>query len=157
MKSKHKRALVIVAGILLSAAAVLYFVWQMGGHWGAAGQALARANYLYVIPSVGFIALMYALRVLRWRVFLNPVGKVRYSAIASATCIGFPEEDYSSIQSIARTGGFVPDEYWEQRLTGITAVADLTVKLGVKLLATHVGFIPHDKKDPKYAVMIDRG
>ncbi len=89
MRDRHKQALVIGAGVLLSAAALGYFVYRMWGHWGAARQALAGANYLYVIPSVGFIALMYALRMLRWRVFLNPIGEVRYSAIASATCIGF--------------------------------------------------------------------
>lgn len=70
-------------------AAVAYFLYQMRGQWGGAGRAFAQANYLYVIPSVGFIAVVYALRVLRWRVFLNPIKRVPYSAITSATLIGF--------------------------------------------------------------------
>ncbi|MHC4443191.1 MAG: sugar phosphate isomerase/epimerase family protein [Planctomycetota bacterium] len=74
----------------------------------------------------------------------------------SATCIGFEGEDYSSIQNIAKTGGYMPDDEWEQRLEKTIAVADLTVKLGVKLLAAHIGFVPHDTSDPKYTIMVDR-
>ncbi len=88
MRRRHRQA-AIVAGLLVSMAAAGYFLYGIRGHWGEVGRAFAGANYLYVIPSVGFIAVMYALRVLRWRVFLRPVGEVPYSAIASATLIGF--------------------------------------------------------------------
>jgi L-ribulose-5-phosphate 3-epimerase len=74
----------------------------------------------------------------------------------SATCIGFEGEDYSTIQSIAETGGFKPDEYWDARFARTVAFADFTKALGVKLLATHIGFVPHDKTDPQHGVMVDR-
>ena len=89
MAKRYKRAILIAAGVLLSAVAVAYFLHQMRGHWRGAGRAFLGANYLYVVPSVSFIALMYALRVLRWRVFLKPIKDVPYSTITSATCIGF--------------------------------------------------------------------
>jgi len=74
----------------------------------------------------------------------------------SATCIGYPDEDYSTIQRIAETGGYRPDEQWERRFAQTRALADFTAAIGVKLLATHIGFVPHDKADPRYAVMVDR-
>lgn len=74
----------------------------------------------------------------------------------SATCIGFAGEDYSSIQNIAQTGGYMPDHEWKRRLAKTIAVADLTVKLGTKLLAAHIGFVPHNSSDAKYAVMVER-
>jgi len=74
----------------------------------------------------------------------------------SATCVAFAGEDYSSIQQIAETGGFKPDHDWDSRLAKTVAVADITKELGVKMLAAHIGFVPHDKNDPKHAVMVDR-
>jgi hypothetical protein len=79
----------IAVGLLISGLAVGYLVWGLRGTWGGLWAALKEANYLYVIPSVGLIALVYALRVVRWKVLLRPVADVPYSAITSATCIGF--------------------------------------------------------------------
>jgi uncharacterized protein (TIRG00374 family) len=79
----------IAAGLLLSAAAVGFFVSKLRGNWDEFASSFARANYLYLVPAIGFIALVYALRVLRWRLFLSPLGKVAYRHIASATLIGF--------------------------------------------------------------------
>jgi sugar phosphate isomerase/epimerase len=70
--------------------------------------------------------------------------------------VGFAGEDYTTIQSIAKTGGYKPDHDWEERYAKTVAVADLTRQLGVKLLAAHIGFVPHDPKDPQHAVMVDR-
>jgi sugar phosphate isomerase/epimerase len=75
---------------------------------------------------------------------------------ASAACLAFPNEDYSSMQQIARTGGYLPDDRFDERYAKSVAVADICVKLGIKLLAMHVGFVPPDRKDPKFAVMVDR-
>jgi sugar phosphate isomerase/epimerase len=78
------------------------------------------------------------------------------SLSVSATCIGFAGEDYSTIQKIAETGGYKPDNDWEQRYAKTVAVADITRELGVEMLSVHIGFVPHDARDPKYAVMVDR-
>ncbi len=74
----------------------------------------------------------------------------------SATCLGFEGEDYSSIQSIAQTGGFKPDALWDARFAKTRAFADFTKQMGVKLLATHIGFVPHDRSDAAYGTMVDR-
>lgn len=74
----------------------------------------------------------------------------------SATCIGFEGEDYSSIRRIAETGGFKPDNEWPRRLAKTKAFADFTAALNVKMLACHIGFVPHDKSESVYAVMVDR-
>ena len=67
----------------------------------------------------------------------------------SATMIDFPQEDYSTLDSIKVTGGVGPDEYWEQNQELFLGAADLTVKLGVKYLAMHAGFI--DESDISYS------
>jgi hypothetical protein len=79
----------IAAGLLLSGAAVAFFIGKLKGNWQDFAASFGRANYLYLIPAIGFIAVVYALRVLRWRLFLSPLGKVAYRHIASATLIGF--------------------------------------------------------------------
>lgn len=79
----------IAAGLALSAAAVAFFVHRLWGHWGEVASAFAQADYLYVVPSVGLIALMYATRMMRWRLFLRPLREVPYGDVASATLIGF--------------------------------------------------------------------
>ncbi|HOB72926.1 MAG TPA: sugar phosphate isomerase/epimerase family protein [Phycisphaerae bacterium] len=74
----------------------------------------------------------------------------------SATCVAFAGEDYSTIQRIAETGGYKPDSEWEARYAKTLGVADITKQLGVELLSVHIGFVPHDKSDPKYGVMVER-
>jgi sugar phosphate isomerase/epimerase len=66
----------------------------------------------------------------------------------SATMIDFPQEDYSTLDSIKVTGGVGPDEYWEQNRKLFLGAAEVTVKLGVKYLSMHAGFI--DESDPAY-------
>ena len=74
----------------------------------------------------------------------------------SATCLGHQDEDYSTIQKIAQTGGYKPDHTWEERFAKTKAFADFTAAIGVKWFATHIGFVPHDESDPQHAVMVDR-
>ncbi len=54
-------------------------------------------------------------------------------------CVG---EDYTTISSIHRTGGVVPDETWPQTLANMKASAALAQKLGIRLVTFHAGFIP---------------
>jgi sugar phosphate isomerase/epimerase len=69
--------------------------------------------------------------------------------IVGATMIDFPQEDYSTLDSIKVTGGVGPDEYWEQNRELFLGAAEVTVKLGVKYLSMHAGFV--DESDPAYA------
>ena len=84
------------------------------------------------------------------------LGKLRDSGIAvTATMIGYPGEDYSSISAIRRTGGLVPDENWDERQRLTLEAGHITASLGVKFLTTHVGFIPAPN-DANYATMVER-
>lgn len=73
----------------------------------------------------------------------------------TATMINFAGEDYTTIASIRRTGGYAPDDQWESRKSDTIAAARLAKDLGVDLLSTHVGFVPMSS-DPQYRVMVDR-
>ena len=69
--------------------------------------------------------------------------------------MSFPGEDYSTIEAIRKTGGFVPDESWSLRKRLSQQGAKLSKELGMKQIGTHVGFVPH-KGDPKYRPIADR-
>ena len=65
-------------------------------------------------------------------------------------------EDYSTLESIRRTGGVRLDEYWEANLAAAGENAALAERLGVGLVTFHAGFIPDDPTDPKRNLMVDR-
>lgn len=63
----------------------------------------------------------------------------------TATMIGFPQEDYSTMASIRATGGIVLDQYWEQNRKKIFDAIDVTAQLGTEYITLHLGFInPQD-------------
>jgi hydroxypyruvate isomerase len=73
----------------------------------------------------------------------------------TATMIEFPQEDYSTLESIKVTGGIVPDEYWRSNRKRVFDAIDITAQLGVKHLSLHFGFI--DLNDPDHAkILADR-
>lgn len=65
-------------------------------------------------------------------------------------------EDYSTLESIRRTGGLVPDEHWPGNWAIIQDVARLARQLGISQVSFHAGFIPHDPQDPTFAKLVDR-
>lgn len=65
-------------------------------------------------------------------------------------------EDYSSLQSIRRTGGVRPDEHWKANLAIARDDAKRCAELGVDLVSFHAGFLPHEAGDPLRASMLER-
>src|SRR5947209_3685334 len=65
-------------------------------------------------------------------------------------------EDYSTLETIKRTGGIVPDATWEQNWRNIETVAGTAKKLGLKLVTFHVGFLPHEASDPAFKELLQR-
>lgn len=65
-------------------------------------------------------------------------------------------EDYSSMESIRRTGGVVPDHTWDANLKIVRDVVEAARALGLGLVSFHAGFLPEDPKDPDYAKLIER-
>jgi sugar phosphate isomerase/epimerase len=70
--------------------------------------------------------------------------------------MGAAGEDYSTLESIRRTGGVRPDSTWPANLEAARANADLAAELGVRLVTFHAGFLPHEPADRERAVMLDR-
>ena len=65
-------------------------------------------------------------------------------------------EDYTSLETIRRTGGLVPDETWEQNWANAQANATLAQQLGLNLVTFHAGFLPHEESDPEFAKLLQR-
>jgi len=66
------------------------------------------------------------------------------SWIVTCTMIGFPQEDYSTPDSIRKTGGIVPNDCWDANRTLALEAIRLTAALGVAHLSLHAGFIDHN-------------
>jgi sugar phosphate isomerase/epimerase len=71
----------------------------------------------------------------------------------SATMIDFPQEDYSTLDSIRRTGGIIPDYCWESNRGLVQWAVEATSQLEVKYLELHFGFIDLCEKDYAYKLL----
>lgn len=65
-------------------------------------------------------------------------------------------EDYSTLESIRRTGGVRLDAHWVHNLAAARENAALAARLGLRLVTFHAGFIPEQRGNPLRRVMIDR-
>jgi len=96
-----------VAGCALATGAIVWFLYaQLEAHgfdWRLAARSLAQLHWNWLPLSLVLIGLTYAVRALRWAVFLKPV-KERPSILGllSATVIGF-----AAISLFGRPGEFV--------------------------------------------------
>lgn len=70
--------------------------------------------------------------------------------------IGFAGEDYSTFDSIRRTGGVVPDGTWEANRRSTTRALDRAHELHMERVSFHAGFIPPDPSDPRHATLVER-
>ena len=72
-----------------------------------------------------------------------------------ATMISFPQEDYSTLDTIRKTGGVVPDDCWPRNREIATAAAELSGTLGAPYMLFHAGFL--DESNPAaYAAYVER-
>lgn len=75
--------------------------------------------------------------------------------ILTATMIHFAGEDYSTIQSIHRSGGYLADSSYVPRRDQTIIAARISKELGVGKLSTHIGFVPLSS-DGAYDKMVGR-
>lgn len=75
-------------------------------------------------------------------------------AVASGM-VGAFGEDYSTLETIARTGGIVPDEYWEANWRRFEQGAALAERMGLDMVSFHAGFIP-SASEPGYDKVAQR-
>lgn len=65
-------------------------------------------------------------------------------------------QDYSTLDSIRRTGGFVADERWEENRKWAEVVADTAAQLALKNTLVHAGFVPEDHQSREFGVLVER-
>jgi sugar phosphate isomerase/epimerase len=78
--------------------------------------------------------------------YLSAVRKQNWNI--SCTMLDFPQEDYSTLETIKITGGIVPDDHWPQNRRLFEDAVKVTAELGVEYLLMHAGFI--DTSSPEY-------
>ena len=66
--------------------------------------------------------------------------------VLMSTMIDFVGQDYTTLETIRKTGGIVPDATWEENKRLVTKGAKLTRELGCDLMSGHAGFL--DESDP---------
>jgi len=59
-------------------------------------------------------------------------------------------EDYTSPETIRKTGGVALDEYWNENLELAAGAAASAKAMGLQYVSVHAGFLPHDPKDPEF-------
>lgn len=75
--------------------------------------------------------------------------------VLMSTMVGMVGEDYSTLETIRKTGGIVPDRHWAANREIVTKGAKLTQELGCKYMSTHAGFL--DESDQKaLATFVER-
>jgi L-ribulose-5-phosphate 3-epimerase len=77
----------------------------------------------------------------------------KWDIVVPSTTVAFAGENYATHQTAIETVGFYDPERVEERFQHIGDMAKMTVDLGVHLLTTHIGHIPADTKDVRYAHM----
>jgi len=65
-------------------------------------------------------------------------------------------EDYTSLETIRHTGGLVPDGTWDSNWKTLQVTVSNARRLGLEIVMTHAGFLPHDPADPAFDKMIRR-
>jgi len=65
-------------------------------------------------------------------------------------------EDYTTLETIRRTGGLVPDETWQANWENLQHTVRIARQIGLEIVMTHAGFLPHDPGNPAFGKMIGR-
>lgn len=68
-------------------------------------------------------------------------------------------EDYTSLETIRRTGGVRPSRHWEQNAENARGNADVAASLGLDLVTLHAGFLPEEAEEEdglERATMLER-
>ncbi|HEX3869302.1 MAG TPA: sugar phosphate isomerase/epimerase family protein [Pirellulales bacterium] len=68
---------------------------------------------------------------------------------------GFDGESYADIPTVIRTVGLVPPETRKARVAEMKAISDFASLLGCRVVALHLGFVPHDRSERLYAEVLD--
>jgi L-ribulose-5-phosphate 3-epimerase len=103
--------------------------WSLGNDFDKIGQTGLGCVHLAIAPALGADRDGYLAKV------------AKNNLTITATMINFPQEDYSTLESIKATGGIVPDGCWQANRKMTFEAIKLTAELEVKYLSMHFGFI----------------
>ena len=85
-----------------------------------------------------------------------PEALARIGARVVSGMFGTIGEDYTTMETIRRTGGIVPDEHWEANRQVARKAAAKARELGLPLVSFHAGFLPHDMESAGFRKLADR-
>jgi L-ribulose-5-phosphate 3-epimerase len=143
----------------LSAGAPVDLVGRLGVcSWSL--QPTSADDLLTKLASTGLTRLQIALDPIRenakgaWTDFAALCAKRGVTCVSGM--ISTVGEDYTTLESIKRTGGVVPDATWPETWKNIQADAAVAGRLGLKLVTFHAGFLPHEESDPSFAKLLAR-
>src|SRR5690349_21214153 len=77
-----------------------------------------------------------------------------YGLTLSAVFGGFDGESYADIPTVVRTVGLVPPETRAARVKEMKEISDFAKLLGCKVVALHIGFVPHDANDKTFQEIV---
>jgi len=99
------------------------------------------------------LALVPCVETPAWR---DAVGVLRARGLTIASgMLATVGEDYTTLDSIARTGGVRPDATWPATRSLAASVAALAGRESIELVTFHAGFIPHEAGQER-AMMVAR-
>ncbi len=85
-----------------------------------------------------------------------PARCAKHGVTCASGMISTVGEDYTTLDSIKKTGGVVPDATWPETWKNIRADAELAQWMGLTLVTFHAGFLPHEESDPSFAKLLAR-
>src|SRR5258706_8559795 len=83
-----------------------------------------------------------------WKRALREADFTVYTVFAAYT-----GEDYADVPTVERTVGFLPPSTRAEREQRTYEVSDFALGIGVLSIATHIGLVPEDSRDPNYAAL----
>src|SRR5438132_1448393 len=75
--------------------------------------------------------------------------------VLTAVFGGFDGESYADIPAVARTVGLVPLDTRAERMVEMMEISDFARLLECRVVALHLGFVPHDTADSSYADIVE--
>ena len=85
-----------------------------------------------------------------------PEALARIGARVVSGMFGAVGEDYTTMETIRRTGGIAPDQHWEANQQVARRAAAKARELGLPLVSFHAGFLPHDMESAGFRKLADR-
>jgi sugar phosphate isomerase/epimerase len=75
--------------------------------------------------------------------------------VITAICAAYNGEDYADVPTVQGTVGFIPHATRAERERRTYQVSDFAAAVGAAGIATHIGVVPHDSKNPDYVAVRD--